>query len=1145
MTLPGGPASKFGNRYEKWWTLSEFVRMLQGKSKALRIEEPGIEKAEFVVANATWREFHQAKRSHPNGKWSLAALGCSLVKKIGNQLLGNSDRFIFASGSASPELAELCEAARHSESVTEFERFFITAKRRAIAFRKLRLWWACDMLTAFDFLRRIEVRTIGDRELEDKVEAEIEALFLANPRYVLAELLRIIEDSTHCTITRDILVEKLRRLGYPLRRVRSPEHAYGAVREVTEAFLSGARAFLIQKRLVPRIPSQLLLSRLQGPPTDSVLTGRAGSGKTACVLELVEALCEADMPILAFRLDRVPQVSTTADLGKHLGLEESPALVLAAAAEAAGRPGIMIVDQLDAVSTMSGRSSGTFDLVERLLNETRAMRLRAAIHTVVVCRAFDWENDSRLRKLMPDSQARVDVPEFTVEEASEILVSAGFDPDSFHQNQVELLRLPQNLSLFFDAGFEPVQAPMFSTAKELFDQYWKEKRLSVAQRVMPAPDQWMGAIEIVCDGMTANQQLSVVREKLDAIQPDYLNQLASEGVLNLERGRYGFGHESFFDYCFARLFFNRSGSLVSFLKASEQHLFRRAQTRQVLVYLRDRDFDRYLIEFCDLLSDEDIRTHIKDLAFALLSEVTDPTKDEWAIWQEWIKPAVRSIGAGTPNTTKLSEVAWQRFFGSQSWFRFADQSGLINAWFSSESDGIIDMAMNYLKVHHRHSPDRVATLLELYANRNGELEQQYSVFMEWAELHMSRRLFDLFLSLVDNGTLDELIAGRSHFWIMLRKLAEHRPEWLPEVVAHQFQRQLAITRATEETIGPTEFIGYDKSAVEVIVTSAEQAPGAFVEHVLPVVLEISDSNLIEEEPPKRDTVWRYLLMGDDLRGEDACLSGLTKALSVLSRNGESLCNVIVELRSLETHIANHLLLALYGGGASRFADEAVALLCDEPWRFQCGFSDNPNWCAMELIREVVPHCSDQNRKRLETVVLDYTSPFERSRTGYKWFGHSRFALLSSIPAELRRTRSNAHFRELTRKFVQPLGKPRGVGGGMVQSPIEKTAAEKMRDGQWLLAIAKYRTDDWVTVSHDELRGGAFQLAQMLEIRVKEDPNRFARLSLQFPADRIPCKAILAGLKNASISDDIKLQVCRKAFAEPSLWPVDFRCPRNH
>ena len=65
MTLPGGVADKLGNRYEKWWTLSEFIRMLRGDTEAIRIEEPRVDKAEFVVTAGTRRELHQVKRSHP------------------------------------------------------------------------------------------------------------------------------------------------------------------------------------------------------------------------------------------------------------------------------------------------------------------------------------------------------------------------------------------------------------------------------------------------------------------------------------------------------------------------------------------------------------------------------------------------------------------------------------------------------------------------------------------------------------------------------------------------------------------------------------------------------------------------------------------------------------------------------------------------------------------------------------------------------------------------------------------------------------------------------------------------------------------------------------------------------------------------
>ena len=644
-------------------------------------------------------------------------------------------------------------------------------------------------------------------------------------------------------------------------------------------------------------------------------------------------------------------------------------------------------------------------------------------------------------------------------------------------------------------------------------------------------------METLCGEMTSAQQLSVVKEKLDRFSPDYLKQMASEGVLTFDGRRYGFGHESFFDYCFARLFVNRPESLVSYLKKSEQHLFRRAQVRQVLAYLRDADRDRYIRELAGLLSDEEVRSHIKELAFALLAEVTDPAEEEWAIWEEWVAPELKGIEDGTPNPVKLSALAWRKFFASAPWFAFVDRRGMVESWLESGNERLINLAMHYLNIHHRHSPDRATVLLEPYADRGGQWAVWLRNFMQWAELHKSRRFFDLFLHLVDNGTLDEArgpIAENSTFWSMLYGLKKNRPEWIPEVLAHRLRRRLVVIQAATQ-LGRTELLAYDGSAIKMIHESAERAAAVFVKHVLPVVLAISDSALTGNKPPKFDAVWSVLITPDEyLGGEHACLGALARALASLAEEDSAeMEDVAADLRRRDTNIANHLLLALYSGGAARYADETSMMFCDEPWRFQCGFSGSEYWCARETIQAVFEHCTDENRVKLETAILRFVPRYERTSYGYKQRGQAQFALLSAIPAQLRSRHVNTRFEELERKFDKPEGEPSGVSGGAVQSPIEESATEKMTDAQWLRAIAKYRSEDRIHFSLDGVTGGAWQLAQVLESRVKEDPTRFARLSLKLPVDANPVylERTLAGLKSAAAASELKLQVCRKAFAE--------------
>ena len=176
--------------------------------------------------------------------------------------------------------------------------------------------------------------------------------------------------------------------------------------------------------------------------------------------------------------------------------------------------------------------------------------------------------------------------------------------------------------------------------------------------------------------------------------------------------------------------------------------------------------------------------------------------------------------------------------------------------------------------------------------------------MQWAEHHASRRLFDLFLRLVDNGTLDEArgpIAVNSTFWSMLYGLEKNRPEWIPEVLAHRLRRRLAVIRAAGEQLGRRELLGYDGSAVKMIHESAERIPEVFVKHVLPVVLEISDSALTGDKPPKYDAVWSVLIKSESRSGEVACLAALAGALATLAQGDSAdLRDVIAELRRRDT-----------------------------------------------------------------------------------------------------------------------------------------------------------------------------------------------------------------------------------------------------
>ena len=1153
MPLPGGPADKLGNRYELWWTVSRLVRIIDGQAVSIRIEEPTADRAEFVITAGNQKELHQAKRSHPNGKWSLSSLRDEgLLQAMFDQLSKNSNiRFVFVSGSDTPELRELTERARDAENLEEFESVFVSADVHKKALGKLKgFWHDTDTATAYEILQRIEVHTIDERGLEEQIRTALFAQFRPTANDIRDALRSIAEDSIHKTIDRESLISTLQGRGFPPRKLARPNDALPLISEATDSYLKVARRKLIQDPLIPRASTQELLAKIRentARGADCVLTGKAGGGKTGCVIESVEALRQGDSPVavLAFRLDRLDPVASTEEIGEQLGLEESPALVLATAAEAMSSEAVLVIDQLDAVSTTSGRSADFFDVVEDLLNEVRSLRARVKFHVVVVCREFDWKNDHRLRPLLPENSPNIVVTDFSLDEVKSALTTSSFDTELFGAKQLELLCLPQNLALFLDAHYDPHSRPMFSSPKELFDQYWKEKRRRVNERANPLSDHWNGVIQILCDEMTVSQQLSVLKEKLDQFPNDYLDQMASEGVLSFDGKRYSFGHESFFDYCFARGFVAKEESLTASLVDSEQHLFRRAQVRQVLVYLREADQERYCRELGGLLRDERIRVHLKDLAVAVAVSLPNPEENEWEVLAPWIKSQLEALSSGEPNPDKFTSLVWDKVFFSPQWFQIVDQKGLVAAWLSSEDDTLVNTGVNYVQFHQRNSGDRVAEFLEPFVGKGGDWPQRFDHIVQMANLSNSRRFFDLFLRLIDDGTLDDLrdsFASNGTFWLLVGRVEEKRPEWIPEVLAHWLLRRFSIIQTTEDSGGKLDWrswrnlFGYDGFGSEPICNSATKCPDKFAHHVLPVVLKITDETAYGEgqDWPKRDAVWSYFFGREHPSIDESCREALAVALEKLAEMElDGIGDILTELQSRDTYMANYLLLHAYTAGAKHFADNAVSELCDKTWRFHCGYSNSPYWIAIQLIGAIAPLCSGENRARLENAILDYVPHYERTLDGYKSRGHACFALLSGIPIELRSKNAQARYAELERKFGAPESPPKETKVYKVGSPIEKTAAEKMADEQWLGAFQEYHSAESKHRWDNPEKGGALQLARMLQERVKEEPERFACLSLRFPLNANPVymEHVLIGLKETEGFTELKLEVFRKAYSE--------------
>nr|BBJ47377.1 hypothetical protein SAVMC3_00060 [Streptomyces avermitilis] len=86
-------------------------------------------------------------------------------------------------------------------------------------------------------------------------------------------------------------------------------------------------------------------------------------------------------------------------------LPDSPAVLLAGVADEA--PALLVIDQLDAVSTYNGRMSDAYEAVEDVLAQ---LVVAPNVKVLLVARTIDIDNDRRLSDLVADRVRTVRFP---------------------------------------------------------------------------------------------------------------------------------------------------------------------------------------------------------------------------------------------------------------------------------------------------------------------------------------------------------------------------------------------------------------------------------------------------------------------------------------------------------------------------------------------------------------------------------------------------------------------------------------------------------------------------------------------------------------------------------------------------------------
>ena len=1120
MPPPGGTADKLGNLYESIWVVDQLLEILQDRFESMVLEsadEDGLGVEFYLIEQNDRKHFHSVKRQSTGSGWSLANL-VRKAKSTGRSILSDlfvklrnepSSQICFVSATGANDLRELSERADRATDRTDFVEHL--NEHLSGGYQKRIVETACSNNDAFAFLAMKNLRVVltDHIELQRRVEQTIHLLFYSTvpsglfPAHCRTGLYEYALSRLGQHITKENLLEHLRSQQIGLKDWKLDEQTTNIVAKLNDRYRSNIRSGLryiefIERGQVRTI-SEMLTSR---PSKDFIIVAAAGYGKSCVVDQVIDRMFAANILCLCVRLDTTENCQSAHSVGQQLDLPRSPAITLAGIAD--GKSCLLVIDQLDALSVVSGRNQNLWDAFDEIRREAA---IYPNMSILLACRDYDLEQDSRIRTIVSQPSFEVvEIGKLTAEEVKAALQSMNVDPRKLTPQSLELLRVPLHLNLFSEVHSN------FRNITDLFNAFWQRNQREFDQ-VSIHRRTWSDVMDRFATLISNRQALSIPQACVDdyAIEAD---TLLSKGVLLLEQNRYRFFHESFFDYAFARAFCRTSQGLHDFLVQGEQHLFRRSQVRQILTYRRENDRSQYLSDIKTTLDSDQIRFHIKRMIVSGFHIIEEPEEDDWNLLRPYLFDC------------PLSRYAQGAIFNHVGWFTLLDRLGLLMIWLSAgcqgerdddDPDDFRDTAIWLLHgtAIHDHCSGRVAELITPYMHRGASWQNRLLRIIGRGNAYKSEAMAELFLEMIRLGFYDDLVKENQQatdMWTCLSKADKKNPRFVIQVLAAYLDRRLCFYQdGSIERIFGAYGDDYSHSGSLLIHNVAISEPAYFVEEILPKVFTIVQITAYTdlELNSLRNRTWPSLTNSVDHHTiSDSTLYSLCMSLKGLACKDANLFRQYVDtLIDIPSETIGYLLLTAWTSNPQEFAEECAQYMSGDLWRLRIGYSccfqdtedahgTGESAISRTALKAITPHCSDISLSRIENAILDADDIYERVMP--EWRERVELLLLQCIDEDRRSARSKLRFEELLSKYPDAEFRIVGKVGGLarvVTSPIKHDAAELMTDDDWIAAMRKYDGS-----SEELLSGGVREFCQVVRDFAGAKPHRFAQLTQQMPDD---------------------------------------------
>ena len=1151
----GGIGGKLGGDYELHRVAELLIDLAAGGVERLWYEPAGAAGAgvDVEVAESGGRVVReQCKRQNGlAGKWGIRDLArAGVLDAAAAHAGGPGDvAFRFTSGDNAPALRDLAGRARRSADPVSFRDEKLSAEL-AKALEQLGDCWVldarepADLQTIWSRLRRMEFLTIDPEDARARVEDKADRWLEGDPRAAAAALKDLlVGELMGRPLDSPAADEALRRIGHPVRALDRPPVVREALRDCLDGFLDSFRHLLIGAAPLGRQESADILRQLDEPDARRLLLlhGPGGVGKTGVAYEVALALRARGVPCLPVRLDRDAPPRDLRAYGASLGLPGSPVACLSAAAD--GGPGVLILDQADALRWTAAHRGEAMEACGRLVDQAlRTPNLRV----VLACRTFDLEDDPRLRHWREGWRdggraAEVAVRPLPAAVLDGVLAALGTAPASLDAGRRALLAVPLNLSIFADLsrGGPP---PAFRTAADLMRAYWTRLRTRQEPFESLPPGEYAELLDGLLDYADRNATVAVPASVASPRDAE-AKALQSAGVLLRQGARFVFAHQAHADYLIAERLLreiHRGGrSVPDWLRGHDQSLFRRGQLRQVLALLRDEDPAEHARTLAALIDDPGIRFHLKHLALQSLSHADPPSPAEAEL-------VVRlAEDAASREHVRVNVLA-----GKVPWFDALTARGTLRGWLDGEDRELASIALNSMRWAVDARGDAVADLLRL-GGPDHKPSAWLASLLSWAKPELlCDRLFPAYAALVARGS-------PAVFHIDWKKAAAERPRRAIRLLRAWGRQRLRghrnrLLRGEEPEKDRPEL--RDSKDVAAMVEAARRSPEVALRELLPIYRLLCGVERSPRRPRTPDgrlapPPWQALR---DLRADRAPIRRvLTAAAKRLARRRPERLLQLLGADVADKHAArgvDRLIAAALAAGPDEWADRALDWLLGTPRRLTCGTHSRGNRYrgglyrpARRLLTRFGGVLGDSQVRRVERVIRRHRPKYEvdwfrrmhpyivgKSGSGSVFRIEERlmfvgqYLLLSALPPARLSAAGQDWAGVLGRKFgpAESLNRWVGTSGSRSgKSALPRDRLHLISDSNWRRIISR----DWsgrakhVQFGPDtlgEVRPGTFA-ADLREMAGRE-PERFAAFARTLPtdADMTYVRAIFTGLCGA-------------------------------